>query len=87
MKDNFGRDIYYLRISVTDLCNLRCIYCMPEEGVEKRRREDVMSVEEIAGVVRAAAACGITKIRVTGGEPLVRGGNASAGEAPFAPPR
>jgi len=74
MKDDFGREIYYLRISVTDLCNLRCIYCMPEDGVEKRRREDVMTIEEIEEIVRAAAACGITKVRVTGGEPLVRGG-------------
>ena len=63
-----------MRLSVTDLCNLRCIYCMPEGGVEKLRREDIMSVEEIAEVVRAAAACGITKVRVTGGEPLIRGG-------------
>jgi len=74
MKDNYGRDIYYLRISVTDLCNLRCIYCMPESGVEKRRREDVLTNEEIEEIVRAAAACGITKVRVTGGEPLVRSG-------------
>ena len=74
MKDSYGRDIYYLRLSVTDLCNLRCIYCMPEDGVEKKRHEDIMSVEEIAEVVRAAAACSITKVRVTGGEPLVRGG-------------
>ena len=74
MKDSFGRDIYYLRISVTDLCNLRCIYCMPESGVEKMRHEDIISVEEIAEIVRAASACGITKVRVTGGEPLVRNG-------------
>ena len=74
MKDYFGRDIYYLRMSVTDLCNLRCIYCMPEHGVEKQRHEDILSIEEIAEIVRAAAACGITKVRVTGGEPLVRKG-------------
>lgn len=74
MKDNFGRDIFYLRLSVTDLCNLRCIYCMPEDGVVKRRHEDILSVDEIEEIVRAAAACGIRKIRVTGGEPLVRGG-------------
>ena len=74
MKDNFGRDIYYLRLSVTDKCNLRCIYCMPESGVRKLRHEDVMSVEEIAEIVQAFAACGITKVRVTGGEPLVRRG-------------
>jgi len=74
MKDDFGRDIYYLRLSVTDRCNLRCIYCMPEHGINKQRHEDMLSVEEIAEIVRASAACGITKVRVTGGEPLVRKG-------------
>ena len=74
MKDNFGRDVYYLRISVTDKCNLRCIYCMPETGVKKLRHEDVMSVEEIVEIVRASAVCGITKVRITGGDPLVRRG-------------
>ena len=74
MKDSFGRDIHYLRLSVTELCNLRCIYCMPEEGVVKKQHEDILSVEEIAEIVRAASACGITKVRVTGGEPLVRRG-------------
>ena len=74
MEDDFGRDINYLRLSVTDKCNLRCIYCMPEEGVLKRRHEDVMTVEEIVEIVQATAVCGITKVRVTGGEPLVRRG-------------
>ena len=74
MKDSFGRDIHYLRISVTDLCNLRCIYCMPEAGVEKLRHDDILSVEEISEIVSAAAECGISKVRVTGGEPLVRNG-------------
>ena len=74
MKDNFGRDIYYLRLSVTDKCNLRCIYCMPEAGIFKKKHEDVLTVEEIAEIVRATAACGITKVRITGGEPLVRRG-------------
>ena len=74
MKDSFGREIYYLRMSVTDLCNLRCIYCMPEDGVRKKRHEDILSVGEITEIVRAAAVCGITKVRVTGGEPLVRNG-------------
>lgn len=74
MKDDFGRDIYYLRLSVTDLCNLRCVYCMPEEGVGKRCHSDILSVEEIEEIVRAAVDCGIRKIRVTGGEPLVRKG-------------
>jgi cyclic pyranopterin phosphate synthase len=74
MEDKFGRDIYYLRLSVTDLCNLRCVYCMPEEGVEKRRHSEILSVEEIEEIVIAAAHCGIRKVRVTGGEPLVRRG-------------
>ena len=74
MNDRFGRDIYYLRLSVTDLCNLRCVYCMPEEGVEKRRHSEILSVEEIEEIVRASAECGIRKVRVTGGEPLVRRG-------------
>jgi cyclic pyranopterin phosphate synthase len=74
MKDNFGREIYYLRLSVTDLCNLRCVYCMPEQGVRKRCHSDILSVEEIEEIVRAAVDCGIRKVRVTGGEPLVRKG-------------
>ena len=74
MRDSFGRDVYYLRLSVTDKCNLRCIYCMPEEGIKKRRREDVLSIEEITEIVQAFAACGISKVRLTGGEPLVRCG-------------
>jgi len=74
MKDCFGRDVYYLRLSVTDRCNLRCAYCMPESGVKKLRHGDILSVDEIAEIVRAAAACGIYKVRITGGEPLVRCG-------------
>lgn len=74
MNDKFGRDIYYLRLSVTDLCNLRCVYCMPEEGVEKRCHSDILTIEEIEEIVRATVACGIRKVRVTGGEPLVRKG-------------
>jgi len=74
MTDSFGRNITYMRISVTDLCNLRCLYCMPEAGVEKRPHRDIISVEEIGEIVRAAAKCGIKKIRLTGGEPLVRRG-------------
>ena len=74
MRDNYGRDIYYLRLSVTDLCNLRCIYCMPEDGVAKHSHEDNLSIEEIDEIVSASAACGITKVRVTGGEPLIRNG-------------
>ena len=74
MKDGCGRDIYYLRLSVTDLCNLRCVYCMPAGGVEKRRHEDVLTVEELEEIARSAGRCGIRKIRLTGGEPLVRRG-------------
>ena len=74
MNDEFGRDIYYLRLSVTDLCNLRCVYCMPEQGVPKRQHNEILSVEEIEEIVQACVACGIRKVRVTGGEPLVRKG-------------
>ncbi len=74
MQDTYGRKITYLRISVTDLCNLRCVYCMPESGVEKRCHTDMMSVDEIIRAVEASAECGITKVRITGGEPLVRKG-------------
>lgn len=74
MTDGFGRKIDYLRISVTDLCNLRCVYCMPEKGIEKRPHQDILSIEELVLAAQAAADCGVTKIRVTGGEPLVRNG-------------
>lgn len=70
--DSFGRVINYLRISVTDRCNLRCIYCMPPEGVAQMSHSEVLSYEEIRAVVQAAAGLGINKIRLTGGEPLVR---------------
>lgn len=74
MKDKFGRDITYLRISVTDLCNLRCKYCMPESGVESLCHSDILALEEIVEIVKVAAKNGIKKIRLTGGEPLVRRG-------------
>ena len=74
MQDGCGRTIDYLRLSVTDLCNYRCLYCMPEEGVEKRPHEAVLSIEELTEVAEAAVHCGIRKIRLTGGEPLVRRG-------------
>lgn len=70
--DRFGRAHNYLRISVTDQCNLRCLYCMPEEGMEFLPPEQVMSYEEITSVVQVAAKMGISKLRITGGEPLVR---------------
>jgi cyclic pyranopterin phosphate synthase len=74
MIDAYDRKINYLRISVTDLCNLRCQYCMPESGVLKKQHEDILTVEEIETIVRASAELGITKVRITGGEPLVRKG-------------
>ncbi len=72
--DNFSRPISYLRVSVTDRCDLRCVYCMPAEGINWRPHEEVLCYEEIERVVRAAASLGISKVRLTGGEPLVRRG-------------
>ena len=74
MHDGFGRRIEYLRISVTDKCNLRCVYCMPEEGLPWLRREQILSYEEIVHVVRTMAGMGLRRVRITGGEPLVRRG-------------
>jgi cyclic pyranopterin phosphate synthase len=70
--DAYNRPISYLRVSVTDRCNLRCIYCMPAEGVSSCSHEEILRYEEIEMVVRAAAELGISKVRLTGGEPLVR---------------
>ena len=72
MIDNFGRNITYLRLSVTDRCNLRCRYCMPEEGVCKKRHEEMLTEDEMILAVEAAASLGIHKLRLTGGEPLVK---------------
>ncbi len=72
MIDQCGRNITYLRVSVTELCNLRCRYCMPEEGVCKKDHQEMMTEEEIMQAVRAAASLGIRKLRITGGEPLVK---------------
>ena len=74
MFDPYKRRIHYLRVSVTDRCNLRCRYCMPEEGVRLLRHEDILSFEEIHAVVQTAVAMGVDKVRLTGGEPLVRRG-------------
>jgi cyclic pyranopterin phosphate synthase len=74
MFDRFDRAITYLRISVTDKCNLRCRYCMPEHGVPPRRHEDLLTLEQLTEAARAAVGLGVTKIRLTGGEPLVRRG-------------
>lgn len=72
MRDGFGRRIEYLRISVTDKCNLRCVYCMPEEGLPWLGRSEILTYEEIARIVSDMAAMGLRRIRLTGGEPLVR---------------
>ena len=72
MIDTYGRQITYLRLSVTELCNLRCRYCMPEDGVCKKRHEDMLTQEEMIMAIRAAAALGVRKLRITGGEPLVK---------------
>ena len=74
MKDGHGRTIDYLRISLTDRCNYRCIYCMPEEGVQSMCHTDILRIEEIAHVVRVFSNLGIKSVRLTGGEPLVRKG-------------
>jgi GTP 3',8-cyclase len=74
MYDRFNRHITYLRVSITDRCNLRCTYCMPAEGVKLLEHKDILSFEEIVEVIREAVNLGITKIRITGGEPLVRKG-------------
>lgn len=72
--DRFGRTINYLRLSVTDRCNLRCCYCMPAEGLPMRSHAEILRYEDLLKIARAAAALGIEKVRVTGGEPLVRKG-------------
>lgn len=72
LQDNFKREINYLRVSVTDRCNLRCVYCMPEEGVKATSHEEILTLEEIVTIIKAATGVGIKRIRLTGGEPLVR---------------
>lgn len=72
--DSSGRRISYLRLSITDRCNLRCSYCMPKEGVGRNEREDLLSFEEFTFLIKALVPRGISKIRITGGEPLVRKG-------------
>ena len=73
MQDRFGRTINYMRISVTDRCNLRCRYCMPD-GITKCSMQEILTYEEIVEIAGAAEDCGITRFKVTGGEPLVRRG-------------
>ena len=74
LTDSHGRNINYLRLSVTDRCNMRCFYCMPKEGIVKKGHEAVLSYEELLLIAEAAVGLGIEKIRITGGEPLVRAG-------------
>ncbi|WP_304427115.1 GTP 3',8-cyclase MoaA [uncultured Adlercreutzia sp.] len=74
MKDSHGRTIDYLRISLTDRCNFRCVYCMPEDGVCQMGHDEILRIEEIERLVRVAAGIGIKSVRLTGGEPLVRKG-------------
>ena len=71
-QDDFGRAINYLRVSVTDRCNLRCVYCMPPQGIPKQAHDHILRYEELALIIRAAAELGISKVRLTGGEPLAR---------------
>lgn len=74
MNDTLGRKITYLRLSVTALCDLRCIYCMPDHGVPKRAHSEICSLEELCDMAAAAVSLGVRKVRITGGEPLVRRG-------------
>jgi len=77
LKDNFGRTLDYLRISITDRCNLRCVYCMPQEGVEWKPHGSILTFEEIIRITKIIANLGIKNIKVTGGEPLLRRGASS----------
>ena len=72
MKDSFNREIHYMRLSVTELCNMRCRYCMPLEGICKKEHDQMLTEEEMIMAVRAGASLGINKLRITGGEPLVK---------------
>lgn len=74
MQDKYSRNINYLRLSITDLCNYRCIYCMDSDGVKKRDHSEILSIEELINIGKIAVECGVNKIRITGGEPLVRKG-------------
>ncbi|MBR1914567.1 MAG: radical SAM protein, partial [Lachnospiraceae bacterium] len=74
MTDGYGREIDYLRISLTDKCNLRCSYCMPREGIRHIEHGDILTLEEIGRLARIMAELGIRRVRLTGGEPLVRRG-------------
>ncbi|MFA7661402.1 MAG: radical SAM protein, partial [Anaerovoracaceae bacterium] len=72
MMDHYGREIRYMRLSITDKCNYRCQYCMPEEGIPDVGHESILRYEELETIVQVATELGIHKFRLTGGEPLVR---------------
>ncbi len=72
MKDTFGRPINYLRLAVTDRCNLRCFYCMPRDGISYANKNELLTFEEMERLIRISAGLGITKLRITGGEPFAR---------------
>ena len=74
MLDKFNREINYLRVSITDRCNLHCTYCRPKEGISLQGHDDILRYEEIIRIVTVAVKMGLVKVRVTGGEPLVRRG-------------
>ncbi|MCJ7657023.1 MAG: radical SAM protein, partial [Candidatus Atribacteria bacterium] len=74
LKDNFGREISYLRVSITDRCNYRCIYCQPEEQFIFISHEEILRYEEMVEIIEEAVNLGVTKVRITGGEPLARKG-------------
>lgn len=74
MIDQYNRQINYLRLSVTDLCNLKCKYCMPSEGIDKKCHSEILRIEDYLKIVQESAKIGINKVRITGGEPLVRNG-------------
>ncbi len=78
LKDQFGRSIEYLRISITDRCNFRCVYCMPLEGLDWMPKAEILTYEEITEVVRQLAPLGLRRLRITGGEPTIRPGSCDA---------
>ena len=74
LRDNHNRIVNYLRLAVTDRCNLRCFYCMPEEGINFVEKESLLSYEELLRIINLLSGMGVSKIRITGGEPFVRKG-------------
>ncbi|MDC4226941.1 MAG: radical SAM protein [Candidatus Manganitrophus sp.] len=72
--DGYKRTVSYMRVSITDRCNLRCVYCMPEEGLEWTPTDEILTYDELTRIITVAAKRGLRKVRITGGEPLVRKG-------------